>query len=149
MDKKIVIDPETGELRMKNGYHNESGLEMCSSIPVAPPVGLTKRPSIIDQVRRMVRQEFSQAAREQGMESFEEADDFDVGDDFDPRSPYEEFFDPPPATPSEAPANINGAPPSDGPGTPASQTATPAPAAPATPARVAEPPGSARTAEPR
>lgn len=30
----------------------------------------------------------------QGQETFDEADDFDIGDDFDPTSPYESDFDP-------------------------------------------------------
>lgn len=44
-----------------------------------------------------------------GQETFEEADDFDVDDDFDPTSPYEVNFDPPlpPQTPA---ANQNAAP---------------------------------------
>ncbi len=36
----------------------------------------------------------SQLAQERGEETLEEADDFDVGDDFDPTSPWEEQFSP-------------------------------------------------------
>lgn len=64
-------------------------------VPVAPPVGYERPPSMIDTVRNMIRSE--QLRREveaAGFETFQEADDFDVGDDYDPSSPYEETFDP-------------------------------------------------------
>lgn len=45
----------------------------------------------------MVRSErLAAEAAAAGYESFEEADDFEVGDDFDPSSPYETDFDPTP-----------------------------------------------------
>lgn len=45
----------------------------------------------------MVRSErLAQEAAQAGYESFEEADDFEVGDDYDPSSPYETDFDPVP-----------------------------------------------------
>lgn len=62
--------------------------------PMAPPVGFKRRPSLADQIREMVRNERLQRELDQaGYETFEEADDFDVGDDFDPTSAYEEHFD--------------------------------------------------------
>lgn len=64
-------------------------------VPMAPPVGYVKQISMIDQVRDMVRSErLRQEVEAAGMETFEEADDFEVGDDYDPTSPYEEVFDP-------------------------------------------------------
>lgn len=71
-------------------YVNEAGKEVLSRVPVAPPVGYKPSPSMIDHVRAMVRQEMSRAAAEQGYETFEEANDFEVGDDYEPNSPYEE-----------------------------------------------------------
>lgn len=69
--------------------------EIVSDVPMAPPVGYKKQPSMIDNIRALVRSEhLRQAALENDMETFDEADDFDVGDDFDPRAPYEESFDP-------------------------------------------------------
>lgn len=60
--------------------------------PVAIPVSKLRKPSQFEEIRRMVREEMSRAAQDEGFETFEEADDFDVGD-FDPSSPYEELFD--------------------------------------------------------
>lgn len=50
--------------------------------------------SISEQIRHMVHQEVSYAAASAGAESFEEADDFDIEDEDDFYSPYENEFDP-------------------------------------------------------
>lgn len=76
------------------GYLDERGREMPSPLPIAPPVGYKKSPSIAEQIRAMVISEkLKEEARAAGKETFEEADDFDVDDDFDPSSPYEANFD--------------------------------------------------------
>lgn len=129
MGHKFFVDKETGEL--VTPYLDESGREVVSSTPVAPPIGYVKQPSLYEQMRAMVRQELSAAAEAAGAESFEEADDFDVGD-FDPTSPFEEVFDPTPvselrrraaeaeasspAEPVASPSGSASAPPSEGPG---------------------------------
>lgn len=60
----------------------DDGREIVSSVPVAPPIGYQKQPSMIEHIRNMVRSEqLRQAAEEAGAESFEEADDFDIEDD--------------------------------------------------------------------
>ena len=70
------------------------GREVFDPTPVAPPVGYVKQPSLFEQVRDMVRGEALRLyADAQDMESFEEADDFDVDDDYDPRTPYEQTFE--------------------------------------------------------
>lgn len=72
----------------------ESGRELNDPTPVSPPLNYKRAPSLAEQIREMVRSEaLAQALRSQGVETFEEADDFDVGDDFDPSSPYEANFD--------------------------------------------------------
>lgn len=75
--------------------HDERGREIPDPTPIAPPVGYRKQPSLHEQVREALLAEKLRMAYEEGkMETFEEADDFDVGDDFDPTSPYEADFDP-------------------------------------------------------
>lgn len=87
-------DPTTGEqLDLENliAAHIDSlGREVGNPVPIAPPLGYKKQPSLSDQIRDMVRSEhLRQAAENAGMETFDEAEDFDVGDDVDPDSPYE------------------------------------------------------------
>lgn len=60
---------------------NERGHEVPDDTPVAMPVGFRKPESLQDQIRRLVRNELSARAMDQGLETFEEADDFDVEDD--------------------------------------------------------------------
>lgn len=76
---------------------DEKGRELPDPTPMAPPVGFKKQPTMVEMIRNMVRSEaLRQAAAAQGQESFEEADDFDVGEDVDPSAPYEEQFEPTP-----------------------------------------------------
>lgn len=83
---------------------NEKGQEIPDPTPMAPPVGFKRQPSLSEQIRQMILSEkLRQEAEEMGYETFEEADDFDVDDDFDPSTPYEEVFDP---QPQPAPAPV-------------------------------------------
>lgn len=72
---------------------NEKGWEIPDQTPVAIPAYIKHRDQR-DSIREMIRAELSREMAEIGLETFAEADDFDVGDDFDPTSPYEEQFDP-------------------------------------------------------
>lgn len=59
----------------------EDGKEITDPKPMAVRVRATE--TMTDRVRRMVRQELSQAAASQEMETFEEANDFDIEDPWD------------------------------------------------------------------
>lgn len=73
----------------KNGFY-----ELLDPTPMAIPVGYKQPETLADQIRRMVRSErLAQEVEAAGFETWEEADDFDVDDDFDPTSPYEQNFD--------------------------------------------------------
>lgn len=61
---------------------------------LAPPVDYVPVPSLWERVRQFVSSERANAiAAEAGAETFEEADDFDTGEDMDPGTPYEEVFE--------------------------------------------------------
>jgi len=73
---------------------DEKGREILDSTPMQPPLGYKKQESLHEQIKRMVVSEQLRLAAEQsGKETFEEADDFDVEDDYDPSSPFEEIFE--------------------------------------------------------
>lgn len=72
---------------------DENGHETLDDTPVAIPVGWKKPLPLAEQVRRLVRTAISEKAAEHGFETFEESEDFDVDDDFDPHSPWEQDFD--------------------------------------------------------
>lgn len=58
--------------------YDERGRELPDPTPVEVPVHLRRRDGLQDQIRRLIRTELSRQAAAQGMESFEEADDFEV-----------------------------------------------------------------------
>lgn len=72
---------------------DEKGREVPDPTPVAIPAGFKRPDTLAEQVRRVVR-DLSEQAKEGEYDTFEEAEDFEVGDDLDPLSPYEEVFDP-------------------------------------------------------
>lgn len=69
----------------------EDGSEKPSPKPMQPPLGYKRQPSMVEHIRAMVRSEQMRLAAElEGMETFEDADDFDVADpDAEPWSKYE------------------------------------------------------------
>lgn len=96
--------PGEVQRRVKEAHlkFDDQGRELMDPIPIAPPIGYKKSPSIAETIRNMIRSEkLKQEAEAAGYETFEEADDFEV-DDFDPKSPYEEQFEPIPVPDTEA-----------------------------------------------
>lgn len=83
------IDHATGTVRQ-----DEEGREIPDSTPLELPLGMKRPDTLAEQVQRLVRRQLSDYAALHGHESFEEAEDFDVDEDFDPSTPYEEEFDP-------------------------------------------------------
>lgn len=76
------------------GKIDKDGREILDTTPVAIPLRLRRIDTIVDTVRNVIASERYKAyANEMGVETPEEADDFDVGDDYDPRSPYELTYD--------------------------------------------------------
>lgn len=75
---------------------DEHGKFWPNPIPLEPPIGYQAQPDLAEQIRSMVRSEQLRVAAEAaGYGSMEDEDDFEVGDDWDPMSPYEYNFDPP------------------------------------------------------
>lgn len=82
-------------------FLNKKGREVLSDKPMALPLGF-KRPETLDeQIQRMVRTRVSAMAADQGFDTWEDANDFDIDDDTDPLerhftgpTPYETHFDP-------------------------------------------------------
>lgn len=82
----------------KRGNLNSSGYEVPDKTPLVIRTKLKRPKSIHDQVREALRQEqqLAEYASSQGLESPEEADDFDVVGPYEasvPFSPYEDNFD--------------------------------------------------------
>lgn len=95
--KGVQIDLEAYLAKLKSRGLGPDGRQVPDPTPLAPPIGYKKQPSMVEIVREMVRSErLKQEAEASGHESFEDSEDFDVGDDPDLlHSPWENDFDPP------------------------------------------------------
>ncbi|AXH76736.1 MAG: hypothetical protein [Microviridae sp.] len=74
---------------------DERGRELLNPIPHQPTGIRPKSESLKSQIQRMVKSHLSLQAHEQGHETFDEANDFDINTEFDfeePMTPYE-FMD--------------------------------------------------------
>lgn len=69
-----------------------SGVEDLDPSPVAMPLGSRRPERLEDQIARLVRSEQYKMAM-MGDDTIEEANDFDIPEDFDPSSPFETEFD--------------------------------------------------------
>jgi len=70
--------------------HNEKGEEILDPTPMQPPLGYKKSLSLSEQIAQQVRISLIKRLEdEMEPETDEEADDFVVGDDYEPLSKYE------------------------------------------------------------
>lgn len=115
--------PPTFEQSVQSQYLDEHGREKPNPLPLAPPVGYVKRKTIAETIREAIAQASFEAAQ-RGAETEAEANDFDVGEDMEPHSPWENDFEIDPAL--EAMLALQSAPPAK-PAPPASSSATPSP----------------------
>lgn len=58
--------------------YNEKGEEIPDSVPVEIPLRFRTPLPLNEEIKRLIREEMSQAAADQGEETFQEADDFEV-----------------------------------------------------------------------
>jgi len=94
---KVASDLEPlREESVQARYLDEHGREKPNPTPMAPPIGYRRQPTIAEQMRQMIQLASLEAAQA-GAETEEEANDFDVGEDMEPNTPYEHDFDPDPA----------------------------------------------------
>lgn len=85
--------PGYSRARVRDAVLNEHGHEVLDSTPMAPPVGYQKQPSLFDTIRAQVRRELL-LGQDMDPESIDEADDFEIGDDYDPQSRWENDNEP-------------------------------------------------------
>lgn len=81
---------------LTEGRLDSRGHEVPDPTPVSLPAGFKEPESLEVMIRRLIRsEEWAAAVNQEGFETFEESEDFDIDDDmWDPQSPYEEVFDP-------------------------------------------------------
>lgn len=76
------LSVEEYALKMLARGLDENGNQKVSSVPQEPPIGYKRQPSMVEIVQEAIRSErLKREAEDAGFETFEESDDFDVGDD--------------------------------------------------------------------
>lgn len=80
--------------RNKLSGYNDRGEEIPDPRPTQLAIDFKAPPLLNDQIDRLVHNSMMQRDLDKaGLETFQEADDFEM-DDLDPTAPYEESFDP-------------------------------------------------------
>lgn len=87
--KKIPFENQIKSNKQTYMRHNEVGQEILSPVPMQPPLGYKKTATLAEQIAVQVRRMKLELLDDSIAETDEEADDFEVGDDFEPLSPYE------------------------------------------------------------
>lgn len=95
---KILIEERPEDIQRRTHYPEnltKDGREIPDPTPMQPPLGYIKQPSMMENMRNMIRSEtLRKEALASGKESFEDSEDFGEDEDNDPSSPYEANFDP-------------------------------------------------------
>jgi hypothetical protein len=91
--KEPAHDPDTGEVFEEEypvGYVglDANGHEILDDTPVSLPTRFLRPQNLLAQMRAVV-EEMNIRAQENQLETWEEANDFDIGDDFEPSSSWE------------------------------------------------------------
>lgn len=93
---KVAVECHQREISVQQKYLDALGREVPNSTPMQPPIGYKRAPTIQEQMRAMIRQ-VSEEAHMAGAETEEEANDFDMDEEWEPTSKWEHPFDPDPA----------------------------------------------------
>lgn len=97
--RKVKVEMAAADEGLKKSplRHDKNGHEMLDPTPMQPPLGYKRTPTLSEQIAQQVRQMKMEIALGDSdiEETEEEADDFEVGDDFEPLSAYENDHIPP------------------------------------------------------
>lgn len=87
-----VLTPEFVAWSLSREGRRRDGKEYPNPVPLEPPIGYVDHVPLHEQIAAMVRLQLSADSEE--VETEDEANDFDVADDYDPSSPWELNFEP-------------------------------------------------------
>lgn len=91
----VVVPAGLVEYAYTREGRKEVGKEFPNPVPMEAPIGQVPHEPIWEMIKRMVLEHArKEAGGEEEMETEAEADDFQVGDDYDPSSPWEEHHEP-------------------------------------------------------
>lgn len=88
-----VIDAVKAAWKAGKSAYNSAGEEIPDPTPLEAPLGFKPPLPLSEEIRRLMHASVQRDLREAGIESFEEADNFETGEDEDMHSPWEENFE--------------------------------------------------------
>lgn len=93
MEELKINKKKADEINMQIKYAemDEDGKEHPDQTPLSIPIGFKKPDRLKETIQRLVRTELSKQAMDNEMETFEEANDFDVQDPFDVDEPATQY----------------------------------------------------------
>lgn len=68
---------------LESAILDEDGNELCNPVPLEVPEGFRRPPTLEEQINRVIRVRLSRVAEEQAIETFDEANDLDIVDEFE------------------------------------------------------------------
>lgn len=89
LTEKMVLAGWTDDPMDGKAFHDQFGREICNPLSLAPPVGYTPEPTVMELIERQLALRLQQLAGTDEVDSMEEADDFDMEEEWDPTSLYE------------------------------------------------------------
>lgn len=89
LTEKMVLAGWTDDPMDGKAFHDQFGREIVNPLSLAPPVGYTPEPTVMELIERQLALRLQQLAGTDEVDSLEEADDFDLEEEWDPTSLYE------------------------------------------------------------
>lgn len=89
LTEKMVLAGWTDDPMDGKAFHDPFGREIVNPLQLAPPVGYRPEPTVMELIERQLAIRLAQLSGEDEVDSMEEADDFDMEEEWDPTSLYE------------------------------------------------------------
>lgn len=89
LTERMVLSGWTDDPCDGKAFHDNFGREVVNPLPLAPPVGYRPEPTVMEMIEQQLAYRLQQLAGEDVIETQEDADDFDMDEEWDPTSLYE------------------------------------------------------------
>lgn len=89
LNEKMVYAGWTDDPMDGKAFHDQFGREIVNPLSLAPPVGYRPEPTVMELIERQLAIRLAQLAGDDEVDTAEEADDFDMEEEWDPTSLYE------------------------------------------------------------
>lgn len=89
LSDKMVLSGWTDDPMDGKAFHTPDGREVLNPLTLAPPIGYKEEPSLMELVQRALTAHLAGLEGNDEIDSIEDADDFEMQEEWDPTSLYE------------------------------------------------------------